>query len=53
VVYVTTQPCSICAKMLVNAGVREVVIAEGYPDEMSMDFLRAAKIKVRKGAAKR
>lgn len=48
VLYLTNQPCMICAKMLINAGIREVVIASGYPDKMAMDFLKKAKIKVRK-----
>jgi len=46
--YSTNQPCIICAKMLINAGIKEIVIREGYPDKMAMDFLRQAKIKVRK-----
>jgi len=46
-VYITNQPCIICAKMLINAGVKEVVISDGYPDKMAMDFLKKAKIKVR------
>ena len=48
--YATCQPCVICAKMLINAGIKEIVIADGYPDKMAMDFLRQAKIKVRKVA---
>ena len=46
--YATNQPCVICAKMLINAGIKEIVIAEGYPDKMAMDFLREAKIKVKR-----
>ena len=46
--YTTTQPCVICAKMLINAGIKEIVTAQGYPDKMAMDFLKQAKIKVRK-----
>ena len=46
--YATNQPCIICAKMLINAGIKEVVIADGYPDKMAMQFLKEAKIKVRK-----
>ncbi|HOU36048.1 MAG TPA: dCMP deaminase family protein [Candidatus Omnitrophota bacterium] len=46
--YVTNQPCIICAKMLINAGITEIVIAGGYPDAMAMDFLKEAGIKVRK-----
>jgi len=46
--YATNQPCVICAKMLINAGIKEIVIASGYPDKLAMDFLKEAKIKVRK-----
>jgi dCMP deaminase len=47
-VYATCQPCVICAKMLINAGIEDIVISGGYPDKMAMEFLKAAKIKVRK-----
>lgn len=47
VLYSTCQPCVICAKMLINAGIKEIVILEGYPDKMAMEFLKAAGIKVR------
>lgn len=47
-IYITNQPCIICAKMLINAGITEIVISEGYPDKMALDFLKQAKIKVRK-----
>ncbi|MFH1202507.1 MAG: cytidine/deoxycytidylate deaminase family protein [Candidatus Omnitrophota bacterium] len=46
--YVTNQPCIICAKMLINAGVKEIVIREGYPDKMAKKFLKEAKIKIRR-----
>ena len=46
--YSTTQPCVICVKMLINAGIKEVVISHGYPDKMALDFLRQAKIKIRR-----
>lgn len=46
-IYVTNQPCIICAKMLINAGIKDIVIAQGYPDKMAADFLKQAKIKVR------
>jgi dCMP deaminase len=48
ILYVTNQPCIICAKMIINAGIREIIIAEGYPDEMAMDFLKEAHVKVRR-----
>lgn len=46
--YATNQPCVICAKMLINAGIKEIVIVAGYPDKMAADFLKQAKIKIRK-----
>ncbi|MBP7216062.1 MAG: cytidine/deoxycytidylate deaminase family protein [Candidatus Omnitrophica bacterium] len=46
--YATNQPCVICAKMLINAGIKEIVIIDGYPDELAMDFLKKAGIRVRK-----
>jgi len=46
--YSTTQPCVICAKMLINAGIKEIVMTDGYPDKLAMEFLKAAKIKLRK-----
>ncbi|MCM8770335.1 MAG: cytidine/deoxycytidylate deaminase family protein [Candidatus Omnitrophica bacterium] len=45
--YATNQPCVICAKMLINAGIKEIVILDGYPDKLAQEFLREAKIKVR------
>jgi len=46
--YITNQPCAICSKMLINAGIKEIVICDGYPDEMAEKFLKEAKIKIRK-----
>jgi dCMP deaminase len=48
ILYITNQPCMICAKMLINAGIKEIVIADGYPDKLAKGFLREAKIKVKK-----
>jgi len=45
--YVTNQPCIICAKMLINAGIKEIVICGDYPDKMAKEFLKEAKIKIR------
>lgn len=46
--YITNQPCIICVKMLINAGIREIIITGDYPDKLARDFLKEAKIKVRK-----
>ena len=36
--YCTHQPCSVCAKMIVNAGIRRVVYEQGYPDSFSLEI---------------
>ena len=46
--YCTHQPCVICAKMIINAGISRVVYKEGYPDEFSMEILNEAGISVEK-----
>ncbi|MBM3498542.1 MAG: cytidine deaminase, partial [Armatimonadetes bacterium] len=37
--YVTNFPCSLCAKMLINAGVIRIVYRGHYPDELSAEML--------------
>lgn len=37
--YCTHQPCVICAKMIINAGIVRIVYKEGYPDEFAMELL--------------
>ena len=37
--YCTHQPCVLCAKMIVNAGIRRVVSREGYPDDFARQRL--------------
>lgn len=46
--YATNQPCVICAKMLINAGIKEIVVLDGYPDELAQQFLKEANITVRR-----
>lgn len=44
-IYVTHQPCAICAKMIINSGIRRIIIKEAYPDEMAEKILEEAGIK--------
>ena len=46
VLYCTTKPCITCAKILANAGVRKIYVAEQYPDEFSDRLLAELKIPV-------
>lgn len=46
-IYINTQPCVTCAKMLINAGISEVVYKNPYPDEFSLGMLDEAGVKHR------
>ena len=45
-IYVTHQPCIICAKMIINAGISRIIVRQGYPDEMARQILDEAGIKI-------
>jgi dCMP deaminase len=40
--YCTHFPCVVCAKMLINAKIRQIFVAESYPDELSRELLHEA-----------
>jgi len=42
--YCTNLPCSICAKMLINAGIKKIYYQSGYADAISKDMLKEAEI---------
>ena len=46
-IYITTQPCVVCAKMLINAGIEEIVYQNPYPDELAMSMLEESTIRMR------
>ncbi len=46
VLYCTTQPCIICTKMIINAEITKVFVAETYPDNMSLDMFDEAGVEV-------
>lgn len=46
VLYCTTQPCVLCAKMLINVGVKKIYIAEGYPDGLALAMLEEAGVEI-------
>ena len=45
-IYSTTSPCSLCAKMLINAGVVRIVAAGHYPDELAGQMLAEAGVAI-------
>ena len=44
--YCTNQPCVICAKMIINAGIKRIVIKEGYPDALALEMINEAGLKL-------
>lgn len=46
--YCTHQPCVICAKMIINSGIKRIVYREGYPDEFSLQLLGEAGVQIEK-----
>lgn len=46
-VYTTHQPCVLCAKILINAGTREIVFRDAYPDPLAEELLAEAGIEIR------
>lgn len=42
--YATHFPCSLCAKMLINAGIVKVIYIEDYPDDLARELLIEAGI---------
>jgi len=47
-IFITHEPCSVCAKILINAGVKRVVYQSGYPDDFAKELLREAGVKLKK-----
>ena len=45
-IYVTHQPCSICTKLIINAGIKRVVYKHGYPDDFSIKLLEDAGVEL-------
>ena len=46
--YCTHQPCVICAKMIINSGIKRVVYREGYPDDFSLEMFNQADVVLEK-----
>ena len=45
-IYVTHQPCSICTKFIINAGIKRIVYKEPYPDEFALELIKEAGIEI-------
>ena len=45
--YVTLSPCEVCAKAIVNAGIKEVIYLDRYRETRGICILKESDIKVR------
>ena len=37
-----TTPCTLCRRTIINAGIKKIIVREGYPDQLSVDMLAEA-----------
>jgi len=47
-IYCTTEPCSICIKMIINAGITEVIYIEEYGDKLAKELVEQSTLKIRR-----
>ena len=47
ILYVTLLPCKMCAKAIVNTGIKDVVYKDVYRDSSSIDIFRKADVRIR------
>jgi len=46
--YCTYTPCVVCVKMLINAGVLEIIYAGDYPDELAKRMMKESNLKIKR-----
>ncbi len=46
VIYSTNQPCVLCAKMIINSGIRKIYYFEEYPDTLAVELLNEAGVEI-------
>lgn len=46
--YVTNMPCTNCAKALIAAGIKEIIIFSDYHDTKAEEFFEIAKVKIKR-----
>lgn len=44
--YCTTQPCIICAKMIINSEIKRVFVSETYNDQMALEMMTQANVEL-------
>jgi len=44
--FCTNLPCSICAKMIINAGIQKIYYRSGYADKLGSEMLNSTEIEI-------
>ncbi|RMG25695.1 MAG: cytidine deaminase [Armatimonadetes bacterium] len=44
--YVTCQPCNVCAKLIINSGIQRVVFEGDYPDPLAIELFSMAGVEL-------
>jgi dCMP deaminase len=44
--FCTNQPCSICAKMIINAGIQKIYYRSGYADPLALEMIEESGVKL-------
>jgi len=47
-IYTTLSPCIVCTKMIINAGIKRIVLREDYNDDLAIKMIRESAIEVTK-----
>jgi dCMP deaminase len=45
-IYTTNFPCITCTKMIINSGIKKIIYADEYPDELSKELLAESSVEV-------
>ena len=46
-IFCTNQPCSICARMIINAGIERIYYQSGYADPLAIELLEEARVELK------
>ena len=47
-IYLTHSPCPVCARMIVNSGIKKVIYCEEYRDSKGLDILKNSSVDIEK-----
>lgn len=46
IMYTTNSPCTLCAKIIINAGIKKIIFGGDYPDELGLKLLKEANVEL-------